>query len=118
MIEMMRKPKFKVYKNEETAFYFTLRSANGEPILSSQGYRSLQGAEKGIQSVVENSRDDRRYLRKLSDDLKYFFVLKARNGQVIGTSELYSSKSGREKGIKAVRRAARLARVEYYDLSA
>ncbi|GEA20347.1 YegP family protein [Vibrio harveyi] len=33
----------------------------------------------------------------------YYFVLKADNGQVIATSEMYASKQGAEKGIDSVK---------------
>ncbi|MCB9233857.1 MAG: YegP family protein [Bacteroidia bacterium] len=112
---MIKKPKFKVFKGENSFYYFTLKAGNGEPILTSQRYVSLQAAEKGIQSVIENARDDRRFVRKITDNLMYYFVIKARNGQVIGLSEAYSSKSGRERGIRAVKRAARVAKIEFHS---
>jgi len=33
---------------------------------------------------------------------KYWFVLKASNGETIATSEMYSSKQGAENGIRSV----------------
>jgi uncharacterized protein len=44
---------------------------------------------------------DSRYERKTSKDDKPYFVLKAANGEIIGTSEMYSSSSAAEKGIES-----------------
>jgi len=38
-------------------------------------------------------------------DNQFFFVLKARNGEVIATSEMYHSKQGCYKGISSVKRS-------------
>jgi len=48
---------------------------------------------------------------KQSKDNQYYFIVKARNGQVLVTSETYRSKQGAEKGIRA------LEKVLWYDLS-
>ncbi len=42
---------------------------------------------------------------------QYYFRLKAGNGEIIAQSEAYATKQARDKGIRAVRRAALLARV-------
>ena len=43
---------------------------------------------------------------------KPYFNLKAGNGQVIGTSELYESEAGRENGIESVKKNAPEAETE------
>ncbi|MDO3388125.1 YegP family protein [Gilvimarinus sp. SDUM040013] len=63
----------------------------------------LSGAENGIASVRHHSPDDRYYDRKTSTSGDPYFNLKASNGQVIGTSEMYSSTSARETGINSVK---------------
>jgi uncharacterized protein YegP (UPF0339 family) len=80
-------------------FHWNLKSGNGEAILSSQIYSSKQGAETGIQSCRANSPHDERFIRLTSKDGKPYFVLKAANGEPIGTSEMYSSEAARDKGI-------------------
>lgn len=84
-------------------FRFVLKAGNGEIILTSEIYESKAGAKNGIESVKENAANDDRYERKESKDKKPYFVLKAGNGQVIGTSETYSSASAMENGIKSVK---------------
>ena len=46
-----------------------------------------------------------------SIDKQFYFVLKARNGQVIATSETYKTKQACKKGIKSVRRNAIIASI-------
>lgn len=80
-------------------FHWDLKAGNAETILSSQLYTAKAGAEAGIESCRSNSGDDTRYMRMRSKDTKPYFVLKAANGEVIGTSQMYSSEAARDQGI-------------------
>jgi hypothetical protein len=80
-------------------FHWALKAGNGETILSSQLYASKEGAEHGIESCRTNSSNDERFSRLQSKDDKPYFVLKAANGEPIGTSQMYSSESARDHGI-------------------
>lgn len=91
-------------KNGE--FQFNLKAGNGEVILTSEGYTAKASCLNGIESVKKNSTDDNRYDRKEAKNGKFFFNLKAGNGQIIGSSEMYESASGRDKGIESVKRNA------------
>lgn len=84
-------------------YHFTLKAGNHEVILSSERYKTRASAEKGIESCRENSGNDARYDRKTAKNGQPFFNLKAGNGQVIGTSEMYSSEAARENGIQSVK---------------
>jgi len=84
--------------------YFNLKADNSKVILTSQMYSSKAACFSGIESVRSNSSDDSRYERKQSVNNKQYFVLKASNGQIIGNSEMYSSKAGRENGIESVKK--------------
>ena len=77
-----------IRKNGE--FQFNLKADNGQVILSSEGYTTKAARDNGIESVRNNAPDDNRYDRKRSSNDKYYFNLKATNGQVIGTSEARS----------------------------
>jgi uncharacterized protein len=98
--------KFVVSQRANGEYQFVLKAGNGEVILKSEGYSAMSGCENGIESVRENSQDDARYDRKTSSNGKDYFNLKASNGQVIGTSEMYESASGMENGIESVMRNA------------
>ena len=94
---------FVITKRTNGEFQFNLKSANGQTILSSEGYSTKSNCENGIDSVRKNSQDDSKYDRKTSSNGKAYFNLKATNGQVIGTSEMYESESSRDNGIVSVK---------------
>lgn len=91
---------------------FVLKAGNGEPILASEGYKNRSGCENGIESVKTNAPLDERYDRLTSKNAKHYFNLKAANGQVIGTSEMYETSFGRDNGIESVKKNAPDATVE------
>ncbi|RTY86211.1 YegP family protein [Flavobacterium sp. GT3R68] len=104
--------KFVITKRSNGEFQFNLKSSNGQTILASEGYATKTSCENGIESVKKNSQDDSKYDKKTSSNGKYFFNLKAINGQVIGNSEMYESASGRDNGIESVKSNAPAATIE------
>ncbi|WMJ69252.1 YegP family protein [Stenotrophomonas sp. 24(2023)] len=90
-------------KASGTQFHFVLKAGNGEVILTGERYTTKQNAMNGIASVKANAPLDARYERKTSSNGSPMFNLKAANGEVIGTSEQYSSTAGREAGIQSVK---------------
>lgn len=84
-------------------WYFNLKANNHEIILTSQRYSSKQNAKIGISSVQVNSPNEHQYDRLKSTANQPYFNLKATNGEIIGTSEMYSSVSARETGISSVK---------------
>ena len=104
--------KFEVYQDTRSEFRFRLKANNGQTILVSEGYSDKSGCMNGIESVRKNSQDDSKYDRKKSSNGKHYFNLKASNGQIIGTSEMYESSSGMENGIASVKTNAPTATVE------
>jgi uncharacterized protein YegP (UPF0339 family) len=104
--------KFVISKRTNGDYQFNLKASNGQVILTSQGYNSKSGCENGIESVRTNSKDDSKFERKASTNGKFYFNLKAGNGQIIGTSQMYESESGMEKGIESVKINAPIASVE------
>ena len=95
--------KFELNSSSNGKFFFNLKAANGQVILSSEMYDSRGGAENGIESVRNNSGDEARYERRTSSKGDPYFVLKAANGQEIGRSEMYSSPQAMENGIESVK---------------
>lgn len=104
--------KFELFTDKAGEFRFRLKAGNGEIILASEGYKQRASAENGINSVKENAPNDDRYERKETASGNPRFNLKASNGQVIGTSESYSSAAARDNGIESVKKNAPDARVE------
>jgi uncharacterized protein YegP (UPF0339 family) len=85
-------------------FMFNLKAGNGEIILTSETYKSKESALNGIESVKTNAADDAQYERKKSTSSQPYFVLKAKNHEVIGRSEMYTSDGAMEKGIDSVKK--------------
>lgn len=98
--------KFVITKRSNGEFQFNLKAGNGQVILTSEGYSSRASCDNGIESVRRNSQDDSKYDRKTSSNGKFYFNLKATNGQIIGTSEMYEAESGRSNGIASVKENA------------
>jgi uncharacterized protein YegP (UPF0339 family) len=101
---------FKSDKNNE--YYFNLKAVNHEIILQSEGYTTKAGAENGIDSVKTNSQFDSKYDRLTAKNDQFYFNLKASNGQIIGTSQMYTSKAGMENGIASVKTNAPSAEIQ------
>ncbi|MCA9312417.1 MAG: YegP family protein [Phycisphaerales bacterium] len=96
--------KFEMKQAKDGQYMFNLKAGNGEIILTSELYTTKAAAENGIESVKKNAADDGRYERRESKAGQPYFVLKAANGQEIGRSEMYSSKSACENGIESVKK--------------
>ncbi|WP_293908031.1 MULTISPECIES: YegP family protein [unclassified Sphingobacterium] len=104
--------KFEVKTRKNGEFQFNLKAGNGQVILNSEGYTTKANCLNGIESVKKNAQDDNKFDRKTSTNGKHYFNLKATNGQIIGTSEMYESASGMENGIESVKKNAPDAAVE------
>lgn len=94
---------YELNKNDKGQFAFVLKAGNSETILRSEQYESKAAAQSGIVSVQTNSPKDERYDRKEASDGRAYFNLKAGNHQIIGTSQMYASTSGRDNGITSVK---------------
>lgn len=103
--------KFTISKRKNDEYQFNLKAGNGEIILTSEGYTTKANCQKGIESVRINSQDDTRYDRRVAVNEKEYFVLKARNGEIIGKSQYYSSRSSMEIGIASVKTNAPTAEI-------
>jgi uncharacterized protein len=97
---------FVISKRKNGEFQFVLKAGNGQVILASEGYTTKAACENGIESVKKNSQTDTRFERLEAKNGKPYFNLKATNGQIIGTSEMYESVAARENGIASVAKNA------------
>ena len=90
----------KLAKNGE--FYFNLLAGNGQSILKSEMYSSKSAALNGIASIQKNCSEEGQFEKKESTNGKPYFVIKAKNHQVIGQSQMYESEASRDNGIASV----------------
>ena len=93
--------KYQLHAAGASQFHWDLKAGNSQTILSSQVYAAKAGAETGIESCRTNSADDAHYTRLTSSKNQPYFVLKGGNGEIIGTSQMYSSDSARDQGISS-----------------
>lgn len=94
--------KFEISTRSNGEFQFNLKAGNGQVILTSEGYSSLPACQMGVESVRMHSVDPTHFECKLAKDGSPYFSLKAKNGQIIGQSEMYSSTAARDNGIQSV----------------
>ncbi|MBL0146023.1 MAG: YegP family protein [Chitinophagaceae bacterium] len=103
--------KFVISTRSNGEYQFNLKADNGQTILSSEGYTAKAGCTNGIESVKKNSQDSSNFERKVAANGKHYFNLKATNGQVIGTSQMYESEDGMVNGLASVLKNAHNAEV-------
>ncbi len=108
----MQMSKFVVSQRSNKEFQFNLHAGNGQVILTSEGYTTKASCLNGIDSVKKNAADENRFEKLESKNAKYYFNLKANNGQIIGTSQMYESAAGRDNGIQSVMTNAPGAAIE------
>lgn len=98
---------FEIYESDKNGeFYFRLKAKNGEVILTSQGYKAKASCLNGVESVKKNAADEALFEVKEAKDGRCFFNLKATNGQIIGSSQMYKTESGLKNGIASVQKNA------------
>lgn len=105
---------------------FDLFAANGQSILTSEVYTTMNACRKGIASVAKNAA-----AAKLEDQTQenckpltnpkfelyrdkagfFRFRLKARNGEIIAVSESYTGWAGCLNGIESVKKNAAIAEI-------
>ncbi|MBQ8696956.1 MAG: YegP family protein [Clostridia bacterium] len=109
-----------VVRETATGFKFDLKAGNGEVIATSEVYSAKAACLNGVDSVkancvgeVEDQTADAVDVKKhpkfeLYTDKagEYRFRLKAKNGEVIATSEGYKTKASCENGIESVKKNA------------
>jgi uncharacterized protein YegP (UPF0339 family) len=98
--------KFEITTRKNGEFQFNLKAANGQTILSSEGYSTKSAAMNGIESVRKNSAREGAFEVKEAKNGQSYFLLKATNGQTVGQSEMYAAASGLKNGLDSVRKNA------------
>ena len=110
-----------VIRTVNTGIKFDLKATNGQVILTSEVYTTKAACQNGVQSVMKNAPaanvEDQTvegfetmthpkfemYQDKAGE---YRFRLKARNGEIIGVSEGYTTKANCVNGVESVKKNA------------
>jgi uncharacterized protein YegP (UPF0339 family) len=107
-----------VLRNSGEQLYFRLETftleaaARREVVLTGARYAAKSRVLQRIEAVRANAPIDHRYQRRQSAPGQPYFVLRAANNEVLGTSETYTSRAECEAGIALVKAAAPLALLE------
>lgn len=101
--------KFQINRSSDSQYRFILIADNGRTILIGEPYTTIKSCIRGIISVKANSQLDSQYECFISQDEQHYFIIKAKNGETIGTSETYTTKEDRDNGILCVKKNAPVA---------
>lgn len=115
-----------VLSEAASGYKFNLVASNGEVIASSQVYKSAATAKNGIASVSANApvanienQTEKDFKTQVNPKFEVYkdkkgefrFRLKAKNGQIIATSEGYSKLDSCLKGVASVQKNAKDAKI-------
>ena len=110
-----------VIRTVNTGIKFDLKATNGQVILTSEVYTTKAACQNGVQSIMKNAPvanvEDQTvegfetmthpkfemYQDKAGE---YRFRLKARNGEIIGVSEGYTTKANCVNGVESAKKNA------------
>lgn len=116
-----------VIREVKSGIKFDLKATNGQTILSSEVYSSIEACRNGIESVRKNAprahienQTEKDWNPKPHPKFEMYqdrggefrFRLKSRNGKIIGISDGYAAKSGCLNGIESVKKNAFDAQIE------
>jgi uncharacterized protein YegP (UPF0339 family) len=83
-------------------FRFNVYAKNGQIVLSSEQYKTEAAAWNGAIAVQEAEHDTKDYAIETATDGRYYFTVTADNGQIVGVSQLYTSRESAAAGVASV----------------
>jgi uncharacterized protein YegP (UPF0339 family) len=111
--------RYTVKESADGKFYFTLKAANGETIATSGMYARKYNANRGVETAVKLVGEAQRvraayeggarFLTFRGNDSRYYFHVRASNGEIVLQSQGYSGSSGMANAIASVRENAKIA---------
>lgn len=97
--------KYVIRKTNGGQYWWILKAANGNTLLTSETYTTKQNCIIGIASSKLNvAESDFRRLSSVRNET--YFTQNFSNYQVLGTSDLYNSINGRDNGIESAKQNA------------
>ncbi|MFT5835633.1 MAG: hypothetical protein ACI9RG_000526 [Sulfurimonas sp.] len=91
----------------EQPYHFVLVGPNQNTLLLSENYVNSHGARNGIDSVRLNGDDESNYEGRVTTDDRFYFVLKAKNYEIIGRGMFHKTEQQRDLDIKDVMKHCR-----------
>jgi uncharacterized protein YegP (UPF0339 family) len=83
-------------------FRFNVFAQNGQIVLSSESYTTEAAAWNGAFAVQDAATVASNFAVKTATDGRFYFTLSALNGQVVGMSQMYTTKASAQAGIASV----------------
>ncbi len=81
---------FNTFDKDGSSYFSFIHGGN--VVLRSEGYASAKARDNGVQSVIKNASDEKRW-KTIEEDGQFFYILRAGNNQEIGRSCAYEAKS-------------------------
>lgn len=92
-----------VEQGSTNQFRFNLFAANGQVVLSSESYTTAAAAWNGAFAVQDAAALDAGFAILTANDGRFYFTLTAQNGQIVGISQMYTTKASAQAGIASVK---------------
>ena len=87
---------------ETGAYRFNVLAQNGQIVLSSEQYTSVEGAYNGA-FAVQAAAVKATSFKLIESDKGFHFTVSADNGEIIGVSQMYTTKAAAQNGIASVK---------------
>ncbi len=99
---------FEQLKGKDGQYYFNLFDGHCNFLFQSEGYKSKRGKNVGLNAVRKCSQFPENYVKKTAQDGRFYFVLRARNNEVLGTSKMCDTAEERDECITSTMKRAKL----------
>ncbi len=93
---------FNTKVGNDNQYYFNFKNADGKILLTSEGYTTVAARDNGIESVKKNLSNNDRYEHLLSSNGKYYFNIKASNGQVVAKSAMFDNEVDKANALSTI----------------
>jgi len=92
-----------VEEGSTNQFRFNVFASNGQVVLSSESYTTAAAAWNGAFAVQDAATLDTSFAILTASDGRFYFTLTAQNGQIVGISQMYTTKASATAGIASVK---------------
>jgi len=83
-------------------FHFNVFARNGQVVLTSESYTTHAAAWNGAFAVQDAAASAASFTLQIAADGSYYFTVAATNGEIVGVSQMYTSRSAAQSGIDSV----------------
>ncbi|MBL0190232.1 MAG: DUF1508 domain-containing protein [Saprospiraceae bacterium] len=95
---------FEIFKERDGSFRFRLISS-GQEIIKSETYTNKANCKNGISSVKSNGISKNSYDIQETHKHKYYFNIKAKNGQIVASSVNFDQLKEAENWVKVLQKS-------------